>query len=658
MQENDLFQNKFDQKYGDLYRTEHSDPTNVEHALPGNTKDNNCGKSLKPRPTSNTPPQAVSEVNANISLDVFGHSVVDYVSTMLPNGAPEGSRHKFALKIASDAIILYDGDIGRVRALLLSIKWVQDIVTERGMDEIERILVAAQKRMAKREAENLNDPQPSREMRRAIEIVAGLKYSYLLKEVRNKAMNGGDDTQDDCLQVLEKIGRQLEKLAPHYPLLKLLCFRLKRKYYAAAFFIGGAFAMTLMTRCYYEFWPKPGRKCRLNSLLLLIGRMGGGKQLAVDLYRIMMEPIKKADAAQVKALNEWNREKDQNGGGAKNKSSRPDGIYRALPSETSTAALREAEANAHETIDGEEYYLHVSVFDSELQNTLSQLKKGYMDALLTYWLKSFHNEPHGAYLKTSSAPVGESDVHFNAVYTGTSDALNKLNTESNFVNGLDSRFTAVPNADSNFEMLQVHDYDDAAKKRDAELLEWAYKLDSTIGEIPCKKVSDALKDWTARRMADAKDNDDLAEEDLVKRPCWHAINYALPFIVTRHWGQMVRVDEKMKCGAGFEVDKTDVKLAQLIANAQLAFQEYFFKSVGEKHYDDEAAQKASNVRRQRKTKLAYNRLPNPFTSEDVKREYGYDNVGSVCSRLKHLQDDGLAKKIRAGEDKGKYRKLA
>ena len=102
---NDLFQNEFDQKFGDLYRTEHSDPTNVEHALPGNTKDNNCGKSLKPRPTSNTPPQAASEVNASISLDVFGHSVVDYVSTMLPNGAPEGSRHKFALKIASDAII-------------------------------------------------------------------------------------------------------------------------------------------------------------------------------------------------------------------------------------------------------------------------------------------------------------------------------------------------------------------------------------------------------------------------------------------------------------------------------------------------------------------------------------------------------------------------
>ena len=120
---------------------------------------------------------------------------------------------------------------------------------------------------------------------------------------------------------------------------------------------------------------------------------------------------------------------------------------------------------------------------------------------------------------------------------------------------------------------------------------------------------------------------------------------------------MVENNGKLICGPDFAVDKTDVKLALLIANAQLAFQEYYFKAIGEKHYDDEAALKASTVRHQRKTLLAYRRLPNPFTSEDVKREYGYDNVGSVCSRLKHLQDDGLAKKIRSGEYKGKYRKL-
>ena len=656
-EQKDLFENEFDRLYGPSYRQGegHCAPTRPENRFdeaPASVE------SLNPKADDAAKELAEQVVPKEHKVEVFNHPVTDYINTMLPNGAPVNSRHKFALKLANDLMILLDGDETSVRQVLLQQSWVNDVITERGMSELDRIVDAAKKLLHKRESENLNDPQPSKDMRRAIEQVTGRKYSLLVREARSRALGQAVAMQHDILQVLERIGRELKKLMPHYPLLSLLCFRLKLKFYPAAFFIGGAFAMNLLTRCFYYFWPAPGQRCRMNHLLLLIGRMGGNKRMAVDLYKILMQPIKVSDAAQITALNNWNKIKEQNDGGAKNKTPRPAGIYRALPSETSTAALREAEANAHETIDGEEWYLHVSCFDSELQNTLSQLKKSYMDALQTYWLKSFHNEPHGAYLKTSSAPVGETDIHFSAVYTGTDDAMKKLNTESNFVNGLDSRFTVVPNADSNFEMMEVHEYDDAARQRDADLLEWAYKLDACKGEIPCKLLSEALKDWTARRMADAKENDDLAEEDLIKRPCWHAINFTLPFVVSRHFDKMVKENDRWVCGPDFAVDKTDVKLALLIANAQLAFQEYYFKAVGEKHYDDLATEKASNVRHQQKTLLAYRRLPDIFTSEDVDREYGYDgNKGSICSRLKRLQDDGLAQKIRTGVDKGKYRKL-
>ena len=662
--EQDLFLSEADRLYGDDYRNENSSALNSDHVLPSNTSGAASGESSTPQATDGDP-AAAKELAAQVVQQspqpdedkVFGYSVMDYVNTMYPGGP--NVRHNAALKLYNDLLVLFDGNYERSRRVLLQISWVQDIIRERGMAEIERIIEAGRKRFLKRESESLSDPLPSKEMRRAIEQVAGRKYSVMVRELRAKALGQAAATQDDILHVLERIGRELKKLMPYYPLLQLLCFRLKLKFYAAAFFLGGAFAMNLLTRCYYYFWPSPGQRCRMNHLLLLIGRMGGNKRMAVDLYKIMMQPIKVADAAQITALNNWNKVREQNDGGAKNKTPRPAGIYRALPSETSTAALREAEANAHETIDGEEWCLHVSCFDSELQNTLSQLKKSYMDALQTYWLKSFHNEPHGAYLKTSSAPVGETDIHFSAVYTGTDDAMKKLNTVSNFVNGLDSRFTVVPNADSNFEMMEVHEYDDAARQRDADLLEWAYKLDSCKGEIPCKPISDALKDWTARRMADAKENDDLAEEDLVKRPCWHAINFALPFVVSRHFDKMVEDNGKWKCGPDFAVDKTDVKLALLIANAQLAFQEYYYKAIGEKHYDDLATERASNVRHQQKTLLAYRRLPDPFTSDDVDREYGYHgSTGSICSRLKRLCDDGLAQKIRQGQDKGKYRKLA
>ena len=656
MEQKELFENEFDRQYVDSYREGNSSATNPDHQLPGNSVVESSGQSL-------TPVTSVSADEKELAQQVapkkqgdeklFGYALQDFINTMLPDNAPEGSRHKFALRLFYDLLILCDGDHERARSQLLAQQWVQDIVQERGMAEIDRIVESARKLLHKRESENLTDPQPSKEMRRAIKQVTGREYSILLREELGKVYGKSVAMKQDILQTLERFGRELEKFFPHYPLLKLLCSGLKRKYYATVFFAGGAFAMNLITRCHYYFWPNPGKQCRLNHLLMIIGRMGGGKRMVVDLYKIMMLPIKQADAAQIMALNNWNREKDQNAGSAKNKSSRPIGIYRALPSETSTAALREAEANAHETLDGEDYYLHVSSFDSELQNTLSQLKKGYMDALQTYWLKSFHNEPHGAYLKTSNAPVGEPDVHFSAVYTGTDDALKKLNTESNFVNGLLSRFTIVPNADSNFEMLVPHVFDEDA------LRDWAYKLDACKGDIPCESISEALKAWTARRMADAKDNDDLAEEDIIKRPCWHAINYALPFVVSRHWDKMVRdSDGRWKCGADFKVDKNDVRLAILVANAQLAFQDYYTKGIGEKHYDNAAAEQASNVRHQKKTQLAYRRLPEIFTSEDVRREYSYESVGSVCSRLKLLQDDGLAQKIRTGSDKGKYRKLA
>ena len=45
---------------------------------------------------------------------------------------------------------------------------------------------------------------------------------------------------------------------------------------------------------------------------------------------------------------------------------------------------------------------------------IRQSKKGYMD-IETLFLKGFHNEPHGTFLKTTSSRIGEYDVHFNVV---------------------------------------------------------------------------------------------------------------------------------------------------------------------------------------------------------------------------------------------------
>ena len=669
MNEKEIFQNDIDKMYLNDYREENSSALNPDHVLPGNTaaetgtESSTLGVGAGPVParssdneTAKELAQQVVQSNRELTLDVFGSSVVDFVNTMLPNGAPEGSRHKFALKVATDAILLFDGDMERVRQLLLSFQWVQDIITERGMAEIERILAAAKKRMEKREAENLYDPQPSKEMRRAIKTVTGRDYSVLLREERSKALGQDAAAIDDISNMLERIGVRLERLFKYFVLMRLLCYRLKRRHFAAAVFVGGGFGMTLMTRMWYRFWAEPSQKCRLNSIVELIGRSGSGKHIAVFLYRLMMEPVKKADAPQIAALNRWNDERDQKSGGEKNKTPRPKGILRCLPSEASAAGIREAEFNAKEIVDGEERALHVSQFNSELDDHLAQQKKGYMN-IEALFLKSLHNEPAGSFLKTCSSIVGEYDVHFNGVYTGTEDALNKQNTTSNFARGLLQRLACVPMGDTNFEMRENRAYTEEDRKREQELVEWSYRLDSTKGEIPCKELSDALHAWTERRMMDAKEEDSKAMEDLVKRPCWIAMNLALPGIIVRHWDKMIEDGGRMVCGPDFKTDKIDRELVLALCDAQFAFQQHFFLATGEKLYDDRQAIEASNTHRQQRIIMAYRRLPNPFTSDDVKREYGYESMGSVCSRLKILCDDGMAQKIRQGEDKGKYRKL-
>lgn len=661
-EEKDIFDNEFERQYGDSYRQGegHCTPTHPENRFdeaPASVE------ALTPKTDEGASAEDAKELAQAVMpkdeapVTAFGHPVADYINAMLPNGAPEGSRHKFALKVASDVILLCDGNLDQVRRVLLSLPWIQDIVKERGMEEIERILQTAQKRMLKREAENYNEPQPSKEMRQAIKAVTGRNYSQLIREARLTA-EGRElaAAEDDVMTMLENIGRDVEKLFPYFPVLQLLCHMLKRRHYIAALLVGAAFFMTLMTRCWYRSGMEPGRICRLNSILELIGRSGTGKHIAVDLYRLLMEPIKMSDKAQIDALNNFNAEREQNNGGAKNKSPRPKGVFRCMPSETSAAAIREAEYNAVEMIDGQEWPLHVSHFNSELQDMQRQMKRDYMNIEKLFY-KGFSNEPDGSYLKTSSAPVGEYDVHFNGVYTGTKTALDKQTTTENFAGGLLFRLTVVPLGDSNFEMRERRQYTEEDAERDQKLREWAYRFNDCKGEIPCEDIDIALSDWTTRRMQDAGEEHNFALEDLTKRPYWVGLNYSLAFILCRHWDQMVEDNGKYKCGPDFKTDKYDRQLALLIVNAHFAFQQHFFLGIGEKYYDDLQASEASNRHHQKKTMLAYRRLPDPFSSDDVKREYGYDSVGSVCSRLKILQDDGMAQKIRSGEHKGKYRKL-
>ena len=653
---------EFNEKFLGSYQQELSDPTNKNHQF-DSEKSTADGQVTNPATATPTAAQqlaaSVTKPASELDLTAFGYPLVDFTNALLPNGAPVGSRHKSAIKLAYDLLVVCDGDAEKVCALLMQLQWVKDVVTERGQKEIDDIMDAAQKLKHKRESENFNDPQPSKEMRRAIEMVTGRKYSLLVREQRAQTVGCSLDADDEVLQLLNRIGERLQKkFFKHFELLRLVCHRLKRKHYIAALYVGGCLGSTLMTRMHYKLFTSPGRALRLNSIVELIGRTGSGKSLAIVLYRIMMEPVKAADAAQIEALNRYNEDREMKNGAEKTKTVRPKGILRCLPSEASAAAIREAEFNAKEIIDGVEVPLHVFQQNSELDDVLAQQKKSYMNIEQLFY-KALGNEPAGTFLKSSSSMVGEYDVHYSALFSGTPSAISRQITSMTFAKGLPQRIGIVPMGDSNFEMIENHEYDEADRQRDERLREWSYRLDATKGEIPIPAIlSNALYSWNKRRMQDAKEDDSKALEDLVKRPVLVSMNLALVYILARHWEQMVEDGGKYKCGPDFEIDKIDVEFALAVCDAQFAFQQLFALPVGEKYYDDLAAEQASNTRHQQKTWVGYHRLPNVFTTDDVDTCFGYEGKkGSIYSKLKRLIDDGMAQKIRTGEDKGKYRKL-
>ena len=589
-------------------------------------------------------------------LMVYGHTVADYINTMLPEGAPKGQRHDTMLKLANDLIIILDNNEHEVKQALLEIKWVKDVIRERGVKELDDVVDSAKKLLKKRESENFYTVRPSKEMVMAIEELTHKSYNSLLNS-KNTTL-GGKSATDQQIEMLMRMGNRIKKFNAYFPLLKLVSHRRKIQNLIATLFVTAGFCTTLMTRCWYTLYPAPGRKCRLNTLIMLIGKFGGLKGFAVELYDLLMEPVKKSDQAQIDLLNAWNVEREQSNGASKISTARPSNIYRCLPAETSAAAIREAEFNAKEVIDGEDWPLHVFIFDSELNNTLDQMKKSHMDAFRTLWLKSFHNEWGGSLLKTPSSPVGEFRIHFNAVYTGTFDAFEKIATESTYSSGIASRFGCVLMGPSNYEMMEYVEPTEEDKRVEQQIREWAYKLDAVKGEIPTKELSRALYHWTSRKMDEAREEQSEVLEDLCKRPAWYGASLALPFIVSRHWNEMVQdEDGRFKCGVGFQLDKHDIDLALFIAQAQYDFQQYFFYELGQKVHDRQSDKKYGK-RPQSRTQLAFKRLPEVFTYEDVDMYYGYEgNKNSIYSCLKRLQDDGKAQRIRSGQDKGKYRKL-
>ena len=184
---------------------------------------------------------------------------------------------------------------------------------------------------------------------------------------------------------------------------------------------------------------------------------------------------------------------------------------------------------------------------------------------------------------------------------------------------------------------------------------WAYKLDGRYGELPLWPLVKRLYDWTKNRMDDCREDDSEANELMLKRVPYHALNFSAPFIDMRHWDQLHQ--EGSNWTGTYEVDDTDWRLCELIARIQYAMQQHFFGTLAEKYFDDMNNDvQFSGKRHQSKSIEGYNRLPEVFTKDDVDKIFKYNNTKSAFKKIERLLADNLIERIAEGDEAGKYLK--
>ena len=650
----DYYDEEFDKRYTQLYREKETQP--LYHEFPSDDE-KNTGKT-----NTNLTNQTNNSCNSSNSCSEIkwhGYDIQSIIDQRFADKLPcadDSNRHKQSLILATDLLLMFDGDKQLVQRIVEAQSWVQEIIAARD-ENVAQTVESAAKQKAKRE-ETTSNPYPSTAMQNAIKAVTGFSYKEITKseELRVKseespAASGNHTSQFSSLNSqLDSWGSEIEALFPDFPMLKDVCTGLKRSQYPAAMFVAGGVLMTLMTRCWYRFYHRPQQERRLNCSLYIIGHPASNKSMADDINDVLITPMQAADAAGKAALNRYKKENKKKAANKEGKD-KPQGIIRIHPSRTSNGQLIEDMLNAKEMVDGREMYLHMYTFDTELDNSITLQSGGQWINKQAMELKAFHNEKDGQMYQNQDSPVEEFHVLWNYIYSGTLIALKKKVNERNFGSGLSTRLTVIPMPKTNYEMIAFEDCTDIDWQRIERMKSWAYKLDGRYGELPLWPLVKRLYDWTNNRMDDCREDNSEANELMLKRVPYHALNFSAPFIDMRHWDQLHQ--EGSYWTGTYEVDDVDWRLCELIARIQYAMQQHFFGTLAEKYFDDMNNDvQFSGKRHHSKSIEGYNRLPEVFTKDDIKRCFGKDSAPYVCMKIRRLTDDNLIEEM---ED-GKYRK--
>ena len=568
--------------------------------------------------------KSCSEKEENLSYHGIEYKKICEAWQEAQGGAPAvGDRHRTMLQLALDLRYICDNDPEVVFRTLGLCGFVQDVIRERGEQEVRGVADTACGRQLYREI-------PKR-MRQVLES-AGVQD--LDGSTAGRPVAAVDIPYEQFAQRLEPL-----LSAPYAE----ACRGVSRQNWIGAVFASGAMYCTLMTRCWYEHFS--GAKQRMNPQVLIIGHPASGKSFAKELDDQIMCSMRAQDEEVRAQETRYKQEQKKRGTSSKAQKqdalTEPEGMIRYLPTKTSNNIFFRRLKRAKELIDGDIVPLHLYMFDSELDSSISAQSGGAWIGKHDLELKAFHNELSGVDYANGDSINDILPVYWNSVTTGTAVSLHKKFTLRNINDGLCSRVAIFLMERANFQMVgkKVVDW-----KNNEALKTWGFKFEQLKGQLPLERLTDHVYDLCELSAHEAEAAGDLVLDYLRKRAVFYATWFTVPRIVARQYDAFKKTGE-------LDITDDDLKFATLMYDAVIWFQDYFFGQMLQDSWDN-AEREYVPRKKNSKNADAYRSLPEMFTTMDVQKVLDIEQkaANKQCQRwLTH----GFVERIK----QGKYKKI-
>ena len=539
-------------------------------------------------------------------------------------GAPApGDRHRTMLQMALDLRYICDNQPDMVDRVLRLCGFVQDIIRERGDKEVSDIAHTACER-------KLYKDIPKR-MQGVLESV-GIHGSNT--PAAAKSVGAVEVPYEQFAQRLEPL------LCTPYA---EACRGVSRANWLGAVFASGAMYCTLLTRCWYKHFD--GGIQRLNPQVLIIGHPASGKSFAKHLDDQIMCSMRAQDEEVRLAETRYKQEQKKRGTSSKAQKQdalvEPEGMIRYLPTKTSNNIFFRRLKRAKEMVNGEQLPLHLYMFDSELDSSISAQSGGAWIGKHDLELKAFHNELSGVDYANSDSINDILPVYWNSVTTGTNVSLHKKFTLRNINDGLCSRVAIFQMERANFKMVRRNVVD---WKNNEALKQWGFKMEQLHGELPLQRLVDHVYDLCELSAQEAEAANDLVLDYLRKRAVFYATWFTIPRIVARQYDQFKKTGQ-------LDITDDDLKFSTLIYDAVIWFQDYFFGQMLQDSWDN-AEREYVPRRKNSKNADAYSSLPETFTTKDVQQELDLE-MEAASKQCQRWVTHGFVERVK----KGKYKKI-